>query len=280
MWAVVLVPMWLRRHDTSVESRSVDRFSSAMRVLSPRSRPTGDRRYVVMPRRVPDATDVHVSGAPGARRRPSAAGAGRPSGRAALVARRRRLVLGLAALVLFTFVLAVAGVLGWTLQLLTDLALGGYLVHLRGEAKRAATVSRQRRRATVATPRARSLGMFADDEWSVDTEIRDGSAWAVGEAESGWELPAEQWAEVAETGTDGRWDPVPVPRPTYQLKPPAPSRPIVPEESFLDGEAVAPADDDATGTAAATRPAHADVVDADDWDEIDDILARRRAVND
>ena len=46
MWAVVLVPMWLRRHDAATESRSVDRFSTAMRVLSRRS-----SRDVVVPRR-------------------------------------------------------------------------------------------------------------------------------------------------------------------------------------------------------------------------------------
>ena len=36
LWAVVLVPMWLRNHDATVESKSVDRFSTAMRTLSRR----------------------------------------------------------------------------------------------------------------------------------------------------------------------------------------------------------------------------------------------------
>jgi uncharacterized membrane protein len=44
MWAVVLVPMWLRRHDAATESRSVDRFSTAMRILSRRSSGGPDRR--------------------------------------------------------------------------------------------------------------------------------------------------------------------------------------------------------------------------------------------
>src|SRR5881227_4043073 len=70
MWAVVLVPMWLRRHDAATESRSVDRFSTAMRVLS--RRPTGgpDRRYVLMPKRDSGAS-VHVSGASASRRPPT-----------------------------------------------------------------------------------------------------------------------------------------------------------------------------------------------------------------
>lgn len=33
MWAVVLVPMWLRGHDRASESRSIDRFEGAMRTL-------------------------------------------------------------------------------------------------------------------------------------------------------------------------------------------------------------------------------------------------------
>src|SRR4051812_11101329 len=64
MWAVVLVPMWLRRHDAATESRSVDRFSTAMRTLSRRTTSGPGRRYVVMPRR-PETShaSVHVSGA-------------------------------------------------------------------------------------------------------------------------------------------------------------------------------------------------------------------------
>ncbi|NHC45937.1 hypothetical protein [Motilibacter aurantiacus] len=67
-WVVVLVPMWLRRHDERNESRSVERFSSAMRVLSRRgpSQSPG-HRYVVLPARE-QVAEVHVSGAPGPRR--------------------------------------------------------------------------------------------------------------------------------------------------------------------------------------------------------------------
>src|SRR5690242_9536459 len=95
MWAVVLVPMWLRRHDDKVESRSVDRFSTAMRTLSRRSHATPGRRYVVMPRREGGALSVHVSGAfapAAAARRDSASAAQR---RASMVVRRRRTFLGL-----------------------------------------------------------------------------------------------------------------------------------------------------------------------------------------
>ena len=33
MWALVLVPMWLRRHDEAQESKSADRFARAMGTL-------------------------------------------------------------------------------------------------------------------------------------------------------------------------------------------------------------------------------------------------------
>jgi hypothetical protein len=61
MWACVLVPMWLRRHDEVEENRSVDRFSTAMHTLS-RRESRADERYVVMPHRT-RSMDVHVSGA-------------------------------------------------------------------------------------------------------------------------------------------------------------------------------------------------------------------------
>lgn len=75
-WAAVLVPMWLRRHDERNEARSVERFSSAMRVLSRRGPaapaaapvPAPGARDVVMPGRSRVA-DVHVTG-PSRRREP------------------------------------------------------------------------------------------------------------------------------------------------------------------------------------------------------------------
>lgn len=67
--------MWLRRHDERNEARSVERFSSAMRVLSRRgtaashgARTSSGSREVVMPARA-RVTDVHVTG-PSRERRP------------------------------------------------------------------------------------------------------------------------------------------------------------------------------------------------------------------
>ena len=43
LWAAVLIPMWLRNHDTAAENRSAERFGQAMRVLS-RKEQGGRRR--------------------------------------------------------------------------------------------------------------------------------------------------------------------------------------------------------------------------------------------
>src|SRR5947209_7442922 len=159
MWAVVLVPMWLRRHDAATETRSVDRFSTAMRVLSRRPSGGADRRYVLMPKRDSRAS-VHVSGASASRRPPTrqspAAPPSRPKtrtpsgSRPSLAVRRRRTFLVLGGVTFLTFLLAVTSVIGWPLQLVVDLILVAFVVHLRTQAKRAAAVARQRRRAAVA----------------------------------------------------------------------------------------------------------------------------------
>ena len=48
LWAAYFIPRWLRRHEELSESRSVEKFDHAMRILS-RREPTPDKRYVVMP---------------------------------------------------------------------------------------------------------------------------------------------------------------------------------------------------------------------------------------
>src|SRR3954447_5747761 len=158
MWAVVLVPMWLRRHDAVTESRSAERFSTAMRTLSRRTHATPGRRYVVMPRRQAGSVSIHVSGAAMAttsvvasQSRPAASAA--TSARAAMVRRRRRTTFVLLGLATLTAVLAVAGICPWLAQFAVDLALVAFVVHLRTQARRAAAVARQRRLGTAAAAR-------------------------------------------------------------------------------------------------------------------------------
>ena len=296
MWAVVLVPMWLRRHDAATESRSVDRFSTAMRVLSRRGQGGPDRRYVLMPRR-DSKVSVHVSGASAPHRRSStrpAVGAppSRPQTRpdkrrqprASLAVRRRRTLMALAGVTFLTFVLSLAGVVGWVLQLVVDLIFVAFVVHLRTQAKRAAAVSRQRRRAAVApavaAPRrapavpAASAPVAAParpvEQPTVDPGVEPDTA----------PLPAVQ---PAATGTDDAWQPVPVPPPTYTMKPKAPQRwtytpPAQPgEPGQLIAQPAEPAE-------VAEPPAASYRADEDsaqpEVGELDGILEHRWAVND
>ena len=108
-WAAYLIPQALRHHEDAVRSRSVDRFSTTMRVLA-RREPVSrrDARLVVSPGRAPSApivTTKHTSA-----REPE------PVTREATnrAARRRRRVLGLVLVSgLATAAVAAYGVIEW-----------------------------------------------------------------------------------------------------------------------------------------------------------------------
>jgi hypothetical protein len=263
MWAIVLVPMWLRRHDAATEAKSVDRFSTAMRTLSRRTHATPGRRYVVMPRREAGTLSVHVSGASAQQRahgsrRPSAPAAQRS--RASLVARRRRALLVLASVVVLTFPLAVAGVISWPLQLVLDLVLGAFVAHLRAQARRTAVVSRRRRRATAAPARAsapRPMPMPAREPAAPVVVPETIAATVTTDVAVAMDVAAESG------GAEVTWEPIPVPPPTYTLKPAAPpAAPAAPAASYQpDAVAVDDGTDDLPS-------------------ELDEILERRWAVND
>ena len=270
MWAVVLVPMWLRRHDAATESRSVDRFSTAMRTLSRRTTSGPGRRYVVMPRRSEGGVSVHVSGAAAPPARPTPAAAPRVKAphqrtRPSLVARRRRLMLGLLGLTFFTMLLAVVGVISWPLQIVFDVILIAFCIHLRAQVKRTAAIARQRRAPRSAPTPRRPVSRPAPG-------ARPRPATSEGLVEE----PLEA------TGTDDdTWEPVPVPRPTYTLKPPAPveipSGIVDPLRDTDPYNSMAAASyDEPLAPGSEVIAAESDVIDAD----LDDILDRRWAVND
>jgi hypothetical protein len=286
MWAVVLVPMWLRRHDAATESRSVDRFSTAMRVLSRRGG-SPDRRYVLMPKRESRAT-VHVSGASAPHRRPTHTRAtqsratqsrptqSRPShGRPSLAVRRRRTLLGLVGIAFLTVLLALAGVIGWPLQLVVDLIVAAFVVHLRTQAKRAAAVSRQRRRAAAAP--AEAIGAAASAPASAAAAgRRPMPATSRGQAPATIEpdtAPIPAVEPAAATGTDDRWDPVPVPPPTYTMKPRAPQR-------WTYAPPTQPGEPGALVAEPHPEPEPVEVAEVAEVGELDGILEHRWAVND
>src|SRR4051812_45845447 len=272
MWAVVLVPMWLRRHDAATESRSAERFSTAMRTLSRRTHATPGRRYVVMPRRQAGSVSIHVSGAAAATTSTPRQD-GRPArptvsaARASMVRRRRRTTFVLLGLATLTAVLTVAGICPWLVQLAVDLALVAFVVHLRTQARRAAAVARQHRLGTAAAARPPRPARPARPARPVPAALPAAEFVAAEPAVPGaavdvtWSGTATPDVVEAEILVEETWEPVPVPRPTYTLKPPAPSPAAAAYYDSDVTEEMAPVVDDAPT-------------------ELDEILERRLAVND
>lgn len=174
MWAVVLVPMWLRRHDRVNELASVDRFAGAMRVLSRRTAGRPDRRYVVMPERPArrDAAVASVKAPPHAGRagrwhrsarrpgesEPSAASTGlrtvRPAPSRSVRRRRRTLVTLVAAVVISAVALVVRGPSLLWVQVACDVVL------LAGLARTRSMVAAERRRRAQRVTRLRRASVL------------------------------------------------------------------------------------------------------------------------
>jgi len=185
-WAVYLIPKALKHHDELARTRSIDKFSTAMRVLARREPVSrGDARLVVTPRRtttrmlVPttaasrqDAVEVTVqdpvtvtgasaaSGLPGrADSRPdSAAGtssrtpAQTPSRRAAARAaarRRRHILVGLLLADVAIVTVAAFGLLPWWSVAWPALLTVGFLALCRHHVRRAASVAGSSRTTDV-----------------------------------------------------------------------------------------------------------------------------------
>jgi hypothetical protein len=301
IWVVVLVPMWLNRHDAANASRSMDTFSTAMRVLSRRQQTHGDRRYVVMPQR--ENWGLTVDNQPNAssvsRRQLRAA----TRGRASLVERRRRLGILLVTVVMATAVSSVLHYTPWWANGCADGLMVLYIVHLRGQAIRAREVSA--RRARVATPSfiATESGFGGREFGGREFGGRAGRTAAYRRPAAGIEAsiaaasgyrdePVE--ASPAGTANGTRWEPVPVPLPTYVSKPvvqrPAARVPVVDltkPGAWTDGEVDVRhllLDETGSGTISASSGATSaergrPPLTAED-EELDLILNRRRAVND
>ncbi|HEY5051162.1 MAG TPA: hypothetical protein VII50_09680, partial [Acidothermaceae bacterium] len=295
IWILVLVPMWLNRHDADSASRSMDTFSTAMRVLSRRGPSRGrfarsaradriaDGQYLVMPRDNRGVTvDNQTDTSTGQRlprlrvplHLPSRRRSYATSGRAQVIARRRRIAVGFAVLVIGLALSAEFAHTSWWFELGACLALAGYLIHLRTEAIRTVEMRRRRlarvARAAAPYPTARTAGgeHYYAARVRHDADIEPAATDAVSAA-----------GAVSASGTEdgSRWEPIAVPLPTYVSKPVV-SRPAV---------AAPRADVESGPTIDLTQPgkwidSQVDVRylllddDVAEVDELDVILARRR----
>ena len=296
LWICILLPMWLRRHDEALESRSVDRFSSAMRTLSGRS--AGDRREVLMPARSSDP--IHADGAARAVAEGRAVLAGRrrrddgpparadPRRRGTRPARRPPPVSALLPVLLLT----------------------GFVVHLRRETMAQASLDRRRRAQQQATEsrRRRTAATTASTTARVEhilPAVHEERVGVYAQAEMAEALHAAALAEVVseadlpyDSEIDRAWEPVPVPLPTYVTAPKAPrsvrvidltkpglwtSGHLDPEEAErLVAEALAREadgiDDVADGSSSSTAVRH-EPADGDGIVTGELVIERRRAVN-
>jgi hypothetical protein len=193
MWLVVLVPMFVRRGDERAESRSMDKFATAMRVLSRREAGgsggiAGRRRYATAPPA------------------PYADGASpvRTAARERMLRRRRRTLatLTVTALVAAPGAHVVSPWL-WAVAVPAVLLLAGYVGWLRAQVRR--EYERRTRRAALFGEHAAPPA-----EHAVRRRPTRISA-AVAAAEEETAVP------------DRSWHPIPVPAPTYAAAP-APHR--------------------------------------------------------
>ncbi|HET7386317.1 MAG TPA: hypothetical protein VFJ19_06580 [Nocardioidaceae bacterium] len=231
-WAGYLIPKALKHHDEVARTRSIDRFSTAMRVLAHREPVSRrDARLVVSPARsadnprmlVPAASDGRAARSEPVRR---AAGTGaRAAARAA--ARRRRRIL--------TFLLLAGAAVGalaathvvplWAPAAPVALVIG-YLVLCRTQV---------RHQAYAAWERELDAPAYDDDaevapRRAVRVEALDGTPHVTLRNEQGFEevdplddtvsMPAVVDAVAVPTADGGSlWDPLPVTLPTYVTKP-------------------------------------------------------------
>ena len=209
-WAAYLIPKALKHHEEDQHHRTVDRFSSSMRVLATREPVDGRTARLVVPGR---AAGSGADGATGAAvpteavEVPVEVTVTTPVRRStARAARRRRRVLGtvvLANLVVAT--LAAFSVVAWPYLAIPGALLVAWLVTCRLMVK----AERGARRPVVRLPGISPAPDPVEDDGPLTEEI----------------APITATVDEAEPVRVG-WDPVPVTLPTYVSKEPAARRSV------------------------------------------------------
>ncbi len=252
-WAIFLVPLALRRHDQTARNRSIERFSSTMRVLSTSGRRVGSR-VVLTPKRGTDrpapaeSLPSTAGSTAAAERRPAGATedksharpVSRPRARAA-AARRRQVLRILVALTLLTGVVSLLGIVPAGSVVVPLAIIVGFLVLARRQVRLAneayweqASAARPAASNVVRRSAARvdashgvtrsTAGVDAEDE-GPSTEEEHAPAddeptvtLTVEQLAAGAAVLAQQRTVAVSLATaDGGslWDPLPMTLPTY-----------------------------------------------------------------
>lgn len=233
MWAAVLIPMWLRNHDTASENRSVERFGQAMRVLSRKEQEDTSVAQQTPADQVArqDSAELPTPARPAQRatrrpaqrqvRRPEQRPAKRPArGRRTLAQRRARTLGVMVGLTLLITLVAVVTPVPWWAPLPVVVLLGAFVAHLRIQA-----LQRQRRPGSVRRSAAPAVGSPMERPTS---GFVSGPSKAVVVETKGVDSSDEMsFAHDGEENLDGdeTWRPNPLPLPTYVTAPKA-VRPI------------------------------------------------------
>lgn len=197
-WAAYLVPVWLRRHDEVSRQRSLERYSSAMRVLS---RETDSGRYVARRRDEPPRVL-----APSPKR-----SAAQLRARRAAAMRRRRRVLSLLLLTWASVgVLAVFDLVPRWAAAIPAVVVVAFLALVRRTVRKA----RHDRPEQAPAPARKAKRLDVSYAYGTTTESV---------AESTVEVNVTVEAPTDKPAADeGLWDPIPVTLPIYVYKEKAP----------------------------------------------------------
>jgi hypothetical protein len=209
-WAVYLIPQALKRHDEAARSRSVDRFSSTMRVLAP-ARPARDPQVAPSQARLRAQVRTPIPTRAAARE---------------AAARRRRVLFALLGLTVSTAV--VVGVLRlstgsgpwWSVAIPGGLVVT-WLVVCRLQVRRLDRVRNPRYEGRLVSPDEEdTVRLDAEALRAAVAAPEQDVATVVPGTEHGQEHGQEQVAEAGSSlSGSSLWDPLPVTLPTYVTKP-------------------------------------------------------------
>ena len=267
LWAAYLLPQWIRRRDALGAARGGDRHSLALRVLERRvrrRRPGRSSAPLLAPRAGGDAPQERIGTAPFVSIAPTSA---TTPGFAA--ARRRAVVLALLTLATgAATATAVGGIVPGALVGIPAGLLLADVVVLRRRARRPRRPSSPVRvSGSVSVSRPRRPA--APERMPARVPAQASARHAVTDVAE--PLPAVDAA--AQAVGDGGWLPVPVPPPTYTLKPVAPRPEPAPLEPF------AVPTDPAMSASGTSLPSGPRLVAEQSEVDLDTVLQRRRAVN-
>ena len=223
VWAVYLIPQVLKRHDEVARTRSIDRFSTAVRVLA-RREPVDrhDSRLVVIPVRPAVTGVLPVPATDPVVRRPAVRRtAARVAARAA-ARRRRRILVALLGLDVLT---AAAAYLGYVPRWAVTVPVGLtvlFVVLCRTQVRheRARDVAVPPKRAEAVDQPLPEVGEVGEvGEVTEFDETEDTVGIAVADLQPALE---REDSSVAPGNAASVWDPLPVTLPTYVTKAKAP----------------------------------------------------------